>query len=204
MRLFRPWFLMRCLYPGAVFRIKTPLKILFLTFDDGPDPVSTPAILNFLEKHRIKAVFFCNGLKAERYPELMESIAKAGHITGNHSYSHSDGWRTSPDDYIHDVSRADDHTSADLFRPPYGHLKPSQFRILRMKYRIVFWDLMPYDFDVKFPAEKILARLGRKMRRGSIIVMHDTQISRVQAVLEKYVKYAMEKGYTFQLLTRYL
>ena len=61
MRLFRPCFIAGWLYPEALFRVKTNEKILCLTFDDGPDPDSTPVLLDILDKYDVKAVFFCNG-----------------------------------------------------------------------------------------------------------------------------------------------
>ena len=88
MRLFRPGFLAGCLYPEAIFRIKTTDKILFLTFDDGPDPDSTPRLLDILKKNDIKALFFCNGGAAEKYSYLMDRIRNEGHLTGNHGYNH--------------------------------------------------------------------------------------------------------------------
>lgn len=188
---------MRCLYPGTVFRIRTPLKVLFLTFDDGPDPVSTPVILRLLEKHKIKAVFFCNGSKAEKYPELMARIGELGHSTGNHTYSHSNGWRTSLKDYIEDVSKADKYTSADLFRPPYGHLTPAQFRVLKKKYRIVFWDLMPYDFDKSFGSENVIRILKKDIRPGSVIVLHDNPDSKALEILDEFLTFAKEMNYAF-------
>jgi peptidoglycan/xylan/chitin deacetylase (PgdA/CDA1 family) len=200
MRLYRPWYLMRCLYPGAVFRIKTPQKVLFLTFDDGPDPVSTPAILGILERYKVKAVFFCNGSKAEKYPDLIHQIKQNGHTTGNHSYSHSDGWVTSLKKYIEDVSRADECTSANLFRPPYGHLTPGQFRALRKKYRIVFWDVMPYDFDKSFGSGNVLRILKKKIRRGSIIVLHDNPDTKAEVILGYFIASAVKEGYEFNIL----
>jgi peptidoglycan/xylan/chitin deacetylase (PgdA/CDA1 family) len=74
MRLFRPHLLSFLCYHEAFFRIKTSRKVLFLTFDDGPDPESTPVILDILDKMHVKAVFFCNGNVAEMYPELIEKI----------------------------------------------------------------------------------------------------------------------------------
>lgn len=197
MRLFRPWNLMRCLYPGAFFRIKTSAKVLYLTFDDGPDPESTPAILRLLGKHNCRAVFFCNGESASAFPGLVKEISSGGHLTGNHSFSHADGWRTSHKDYTEDVYKADEYTSATLFRPPYGHLKLRQFRELKKKYKIVFWDLMPYDFDKKMTREKMLDMLKRKMRPGSIIVLHDSPGSKAAEMLEEFLIHAKKQGYRF-------
>jgi peptidoglycan/xylan/chitin deacetylase (PgdA/CDA1 family) len=95
MRLFRPCFIAGWLYPEAIFRIRTTEKLLCLTFDDGPDPGSTPQLLDILDKYNIKSLFFCDGRAAEKYPDLIKRMISRGHIIGNHGYSHLDGWRTS-------------------------------------------------------------------------------------------------------------
>ena len=131
MRFFRPCFVAGWIYPEALFRIKTTEKLLYLTFDDGPDPESTPVLLEILEKHNIKVIFFCNGRAAEKYPELIGQIKSQGHLIGNHGYNHLDGWRTSTEKYIADVENAAGFTSSDLFRPPYGRLSLGQYRKLK-------------------------------------------------------------------------
>ncbi|MBK8883313.1 MAG: polysaccharide deacetylase family protein [Bacteroidales bacterium] len=103
MRLFRPCFFAGWLYPEAIFRIKTDEKLLCLTFDDGPDPDSTPMLLDLLESYNIRGLFFCNGQSAEKYPELIDRIISGGHVAGNHGFSHPDGWRTSTQEYVQDV-----------------------------------------------------------------------------------------------------
>jgi peptidoglycan/xylan/chitin deacetylase (PgdA/CDA1 family) len=200
MRFYRPGFPACCLYPEAIFRVKTNDRILYLSFDDGPDPDSTPVLLGILKKHDIKAIFFCNGGKAEAHPELMKVILESGHVIGNHTYSHADGWRTPTTEYLNDISRASKFTSDKLFRPPYGHLKLRQYRILKKEYRIIFWDLMPYDFDVRFGKEKALYILKKKIRPGSIIVLHDKPSSSAIGFLEEFINYASEARYSFQVI----
>jgi peptidoglycan-N-acetylglucosamine deacetylase len=199
MRLFRPARLARCLYPEAVFRIKTTEKILFLTFDDGPDPESTPLLIRILGKHNVKAMFFCNGLKAEREPVLMDLIRQNGHITGNHTYNHADGWLTSYGDYINEAEKAAASTSHQYFRPPYGRLRFKQYKELKKKYRIFFWDLMAYDFDRKLKPPSALRILCRKMRPGSVIVLHDKQYSTSVGILDEFLTVAKASGYRFDL-----
>jgi len=74
MRLFRPCFIAGWLYPDAIFRIRTTEKLLCLTFDDGPDPDSTHQLLDILDKHDIKVLFFCDGRAAEKYPDLIKRM----------------------------------------------------------------------------------------------------------------------------------
>jgi peptidoglycan-N-acetylglucosamine deacetylase len=199
MRLVRPGIPGGCLYPDALFRIKTTEKILYLTFDDGPDPVSTPQVLDILERSGVHAFFFCSGSAASRYPELIELIRKKGHGVGNHGYSHLNGWRTDDLTYINDVEKASSLTSDKFFRPPFGKISFKQARLLK-KYLIVFWDIMAYDFDHTFGPAKSLSLLKNKIRTGSIIVLHDTAKSCVLTILGEFLDYSAERGYSFGLI----
>lgn len=200
MRLFRICFLERCLYPEAIFRVKTTEKILYLTFDDGPDPDSTPQLLDLLGRYNIKAQFFCSGSAALKYPDLVSNIKNSGHLIGNHGFNHLNGWKTSQKKYLADVSEAAQYTSCDFFRPPYGRLRFVQYRKLKKNYRIIFWDLMPYDFDNSFGAENTLKILKNKIRPGSVIVLHDTSHSNANIILNGFIVFSLKKGYRFELM----
>lgn len=199
MRLFRPCFFARCLYPDAIFRIKTTEKLLYLTFDDGPDSDSTPQLLDILDLYNIKAQFFCNGRAALKYPDLVNTIKVRGHKAGNHGYGHLNGWLTTTKRYIDDISEAAPYTSYDLFRPPYGRLRFAQYRKLKRNYKIVFWDLMPYDFDISFGSENSLRILKSKIRPGSIIVLHDTPNSNANKILDEFITFSLKEGYRFEI-----
>lgn len=199
MRSFRTWSFLKLLYPEAVFRIKTSEKVLYITFDDGPDPASTALILDMLGKKGAKAIFFCSGKNAEKYPELIEMIKQQGHIVGNHCYNHLNGWRTPTDNYCNEVDRAAGFTSDKIFRPPYGRMKLSQYRILRKKFRIFMWDLMSYDYDLKFGPKRTLDILKAKIRPGSVIVLHDKQSSSSLLILGDFLEFCKAGGYSFDL-----
>ncbi len=199
MRLFRPFLFTGWLYPGAVTRIRTNDKLLWLTFDDGPNPESTPQLLDVLKKNKIKAVFFCNGREAERFPHLVRTIIQNGHIIGNHGYDHRDGWAVKLKDYIADVERASQFTSNILFRPPYGHMTLSQHRRLKKMYKIILWDIMPYDFDGSLRPEDSLKILFNKIRKGSVIVLHDSPTSSVSLFFDEFISGSLEKGFKFGL-----
>ena len=200
MRLFRPCFIAGWLYPEALFRIKTSEKLLCLTFDDGPDPGSSPKLLNILDNYGIKATFFCTGKAAEKYPELIDRIKSGGHLIGNHSYSHTDGWKVSAKRYIADTERGAKHTSARLFRPPYGRLRLTQYRRLKKSYKIVFWDIMSYDFDKSLKPEVSFNILLKKIRPGSVIVLHDKPVSSLITLLPFFIETAINRGYRFVLV----
>jgi peptidoglycan/xylan/chitin deacetylase (PgdA/CDA1 family) len=199
MRLFRPWYFFRLLYPDAIFRIKTTQKQLHLTFDDGPHPHSTPQLLDILDRYNIKAQFFCSGLAAEKFPDLIKTIKSGGHNLGNHGYYHLNGWVTSTSKYLADVADAAPSTSYELFRPPYGRIGISQYLALKKSYKIVFWDLMPYDFDSSFSRENCLRILKSKIRNGSVIVLHDTPHSYANTILEEFLYFSLNEGYRFEI-----
>jgi peptidoglycan-N-acetylglucosamine deacetylase len=197
MRHFRPGIIPRILYPDALFRVKNTRKVLYLTFDDGPDPSSTPTLLSILEKHQIRAIFFCSGSAAEKHPELIALIVSKCHLIGNHGYGHLDGWRTSKSKYLADAAKSAQFTSGWLFRPPFGRITPVQFRELKKTYKIVFWDIMPYDFDKGFGTENSLRILDRLIRPGSVIVLHDRQRGKAGAILEEFLISAHRQGFSF-------
>jgi len=199
MRLFRPCIFSGWLYPEALFRIKSTEKMLCLTFDDGPDPASTPGLLDILDHYQVKAVFFCSGQAAEKFPSLVEKIKEKGHIAGNHGFSHIDGWKTNTEDYCENADHASRFLPGSFFRPPYGRITISQYRKLKKKYRIIFWDLMAYDFDAGFGAAGSLSVLKRKIRRGSVIVLHDKPQSTANSILPEFLDSAISRGYRFVL-----
>jgi peptidoglycan-N-acetylglucosamine deacetylase len=199
MRLFRPCFIAGWLYPDAIFRIRTTEKLLYLTFDDGPCPDSTPQLLDILDKYSIKALFFCDGKAAENQTDLITLMTSRGHLIGNHGYHHHDGWITSLNKYADDVINAAPFTSSVIFRPPYGRMRINQYRKLRETYKIVLWDIMPYDFDTSFGSANSLRVLKNKIRPGSIIVLHDTPDSGANNILDEFLTFAIRSDYRFEL-----
>ncbi|MDZ7633798.1 MAG: polysaccharide deacetylase family protein [Bacteroidales bacterium] len=192
------------IYPEALYRIKGKEKRLYLTFDDGPDPLSTPAILDIMKAHDVHATFFCTGSKVLASPGLFARVAAGGHTIGNHGFSHLNGLTTSIRAYCSDIYRGRDITCSNLFRPPYGRLRVRQYRILERSMRIVFWDLMPYDFDRKLAPESSYSILSRRMRPGSVIVLHDTAFSSAALYLDRFIQKALEEGYSFGSVDDYL
>ena len=193
----RPLFPAEWFFPEALFRIGNSERTVCLTFDDGPDPESTPGLLDILDTRNVKAVFFCSGTASEKYPELVGEIKRKGHIVGNHGYEHLNGWRTSVRGYCENAERASKFTSDSIFRPPYGRIRINQYKCLKKSFRIVFWDIMSYDYDIRFGAERSLGLLNRKLRPGSIIVLHDTPASTCKYFLKEFIETTAGKGYQF-------
>ena len=148
-------------------------KAIYLTFDDGPNPDSTPALLQVLDDYNISASFFCLGTHAKKYPELIALIKERGHVLGTHGFEHISGWKTSVEDYLENISKASKYIGSKLFRPPYGKITPRQYSTLKMQYKIVMWDIMPGDFDPNISAEDCVKNIVNNLKDGSIIVLHD-------------------------------
>ena len=90
-------------YPKCIWDIPTVDKTMYLTFDDGPTPKVTDWVLDELAKYKAKATFFCIGKNAIENPELFARITDEKHTIGNHTFSHSNGWKTKEYTYLKDV-----------------------------------------------------------------------------------------------------
>jgi len=173
-----------------------------ITLDDGPHPTATPIALNVLKKHGIKAAFFCTGSNAEKYPHLLERILKEGHVVGNHTYLHENGWLTKADNYLASIDRCASVFDTRYFRPPYG--KASFFstrRILNRGYRVVMWSWLSYDFSAAMTREKFQHRL-EKISPGDILVFHDNDKTshKIGAFLEMTINHLMAHQITIDPL----
>jgi len=183
-----------CIFPGIRFCFPREKQAVFLTFDDGPHPDTTPRILELLDKHDAKATFFCLGRNVEKYPAVYDSIIAAGHSTGNHTWSHPNGWTTSTRKYLEDADRASKVIDSSLFRPPYGRITPGQWRQLRKKYEIIMWTRMFADYRRSFNPDKINPDSPAP---GDILVLHDSvkTVKKTLPILEILFEKMEEKFY---------
>lgn len=165
--------IIKTIFSDLIWNIDTNEKEVFLTFDDGPIPDLTPWILDLLDEYKFKATFFCVGDNVRKYPYIYKRILSEGHLVGNHTYNHLNGWLTDTEDYVENVGKADDIIEGNLFRPPYGKLKPTQSTVLKQDKTIVMWDVLSGDFDRSISKEKCLSNVLDNYKEGSIIVFHD-------------------------------
>jgi len=172
---------------------------LFLTFDDGPTPEITPWVLSLLKEFNAKATFFCIGKNVLKHPELFNLIIKEGHSVGNHSYSHIKGLLTSNKMYVQNVKKAARVIDSNLFRPPFGRIRPKQIAQLKQDFKIIMWDVFSRDYNRKLDKDKCLNNVIDITESGSIIVFHDTVKAEknLKYVLPKVLKYFSEQGFVF-------
>ena len=164
-------------------------RAVAFTFDDGPDPVFTPLVLEALARHRILATFFLVGKKALAAPELVRDVARAGHVIGNHSYQHIDYTSLSRRERRADWEEAQallgriTGSRPTLFRPPRGKVDPGLLHLMRrLGQRLVLWSRSSQDYR-RDGTEAIYARArGDALRAGEILLFHDHNPGTVEVV----------------------
>ena len=173
-----------------ICRGNTARKEVALTFDDGPDARSTPALLDLLRENKVEAAFFCIGKRVATEPALTKRILAEGHMVENHSFAHSNttNFFTVPQ-LIADLSQAQvaiqtaTGTTPKLFRPPVGLSNPNVFRAAKtLGLRVVGWSIRSLDTKITEP-ERIVARIERGLKPGAIILLHDGNIPAERLVL---------------------
>jgi peptidoglycan/xylan/chitin deacetylase (PgdA/CDA1 family) len=193
---------MRPFFAGTVWRKKTSSKVIYLTFDDGPVPEVTPQVLDILDRYGWKATFFNVGDNVRKYPELYQELINRGHQTGNHTFNHLAGFKYSTDEYVSNVRKAAEYIRSNLFRPPHGRITRAQIKALKQDYRIIMWDVITHDYNARLSREQVLKNVTRNLRKGSIVVFHDSVKARnhVLSVLPEAIEFWISNGYTFGLL----
>jgi len=201
-----PWWLKR-IYDSYTWSIPSSEKNLYLTFDDGPHPEATPFVLKQLKQYNALATFFCIGKNVVAYPGIYKQILNEGHSTGNHTYNHLNGWKTSNDLYMKDIAVASKEINSNLFRPPYGRITSFQAKNLKAvmqgkNAKVIMWDVLSADFDIDCTPEQCLANVILPTVPGSIIVFHDSEkaFPKLQYALPRMLKYFSEKGFSFKSL----
>jgi peptidoglycan-N-acetylglucosamine deacetylase len=154
-------------------------QLVYLTFDDGPDPRWTPQILDLLARAQMRATFFAIGECAQREPALTRRIAAEGHAIGNHTFSHRHPWLMSARAaraQVRDGAKALSDTvgrAPALYRPPHGRARLCMTDEARLHgERMVMWNRSAIDWGWLGTAPRIAVRLAR-VRAGDIVLMHD-------------------------------
>jgi len=204
------------LFPNLVWELPNNEKVIYLTFDDGPTPEITEWTLKILEQYNAKATFFCIGKNVEAHPEIFNKITAAKHSIGNHTYNHLKGWKTKTKDYLSNIkqtqttfdeqlkspqNQVSDSKFANLFRPPYGQIRPKQINQLsKIGYKIIMWNILSVDWDQSISKETCLHNVIDNAGSGDIIVFHDSikASTNMQYALPRVLEYFTKKGYEFK------
>jgi peptidoglycan/xylan/chitin deacetylase (PgdA/CDA1 family) len=200
--LIQPNSLLRKFYSRATWHLERSDNSMYLTFDDGPVTGLTEWVLDELKHYGAKATFFCVGANIRKNPDIFDRIQNEGHVAANHTMYHSKGFRSSVSSYLNEVEECGKLVNNKLFRPPYGQLKPAQYRALVDKgYQIILWDVISYDFE-KISEKKCAANVLRNSKNGSIVLFHDNVKAEknVRYALPLFLRHFSERGYQFRSL----
>jgi len=184
--------------------LATRSRSVVLSFDDGPNPASTAAILATLRARRVKASFFLIGERIERCPALAARIAAEGHQLGNHSFSHPRMVLEHPHAYAREIDRTDrliralGYRGTIDFRPPYGQKLVVLPWLLARRHKLsVLWSVDSRDWIDPDPAS-IAQRVVRRVRPGSIVLLHD--LPHTARALPTIIDGLRQRGYSFRTI----
>ena len=157
----------------------TTNRTVNLTYDDGPNPETTPALVKLLDEEGIKATFFFIGSHIEKYPELVEMVFKSGHTVANHSYSHpfmpglSRARMAAEIDRTNDLIEGITGEKAHLFRPPYGIIDGRGAKLLESRRMSpVYWGAVTEDWR-NIGADAVVDHIMKRLPTAQLIVMHE-------------------------------
>jgi peptidoglycan/xylan/chitin deacetylase (PgdA/CDA1 family) len=174
-------------------------KVIYLTFDDGPQRVFTPKVLAVLARHRAKATFFVLGREAAAYPELVETTRAQGHTIGNHTWDHPKLTKLTPQRIRQEISSG---VKSKCFRPPFRDTNPAVAAVAAANHQVqVLWDIDTKDWE-KPGAAKIERAILGGAHPGAVILLHDGGGNRTQTVaaLDRALTQLTARGYTFRAL----
>ena len=173
---------------------------LALTFDDGPDPATTPRVLDILARHKAVATFFLIGEKAEQSADLVKRLVEAGHAVENHGYQHLDLTKGGEMAAVSNIQRGAEAIksltgrSPAFFRPPQGAFNESVTQaVSRAGERLVMWSNIG---QTRLPADQLKQRLLDGAFDGAVLLLHDTDPT-VPEVLDEVLTTLEQKGYRF-------
>ena len=206
MYLVKTPFWLRALYPACTWKMPSTDKVIYLSFDDGPHPEATPFVLDQLKKYHAKASFFCIGKNVLSFANIYEQILQEGHVVGNHTYDHLNGWKTDTASYLENIKSASNLIVSNLFSPPYGRISRNQLKNIAadkwMPQQIIMWDVLSGDFDLKLTGEQCARNVIKHAKSGSIVVFHDSAKAwdRLQVALPLVLDYFSNLDYRFEVI----
>ena len=185
-------------------------KQIALTYDDGPNDSHTLKLLDVLAKNSVRATFFMIGRYVRQRPDIARAVAQAGHVIGNHTFTHPllifESAAQTRTEFLGCRSALQDVIGkhSNLFRPPFGGRRPATLRIAReLGLQPVMWNVTGYDWNAP-PATVIENKVARQMRGGDVILLHDgghhtMGADRAQTVIatENLIQRYKDQGYEF-------
>jgi peptidoglycan-N-acetylglucosamine deacetylase len=190
--------------------ISTRSEKLALTFDDGPNDPHTLRLLEVLAKHKVRATFFMIGRYVRQRPDIVREVSRAGHVIGNHTFSHPSlifrsartigKELTDCEHALHDAIGG----HSNLFRPPFGGRRPAVLRVAsKLGLETVMWNVTGYDWDAH-SADDIERKVVRRVRGGDVILLHDgghkefgADRSRTVEASDRLISKYKSEGYEF-------
>lgn len=185
-------------------------KVIYLTFDAGYENGYTPAILDALKKHQVKAAFFVVGNYIETSPDLIQRMVEEGHLVGNHTYSHPDMSKISDlESFREELQKNEAAYQAvtgekmpNYYRPPQGKFSESNLTMAKeLGYHTVFWSLAYVDWyvDQQPSHEEALSKLTKRIHPGAVVLLHSTSQTNAE-ILDELLTEWENAGYTFGTL----
>ena len=173
------WYRNSWIFGPALSRLPGSDRVASITFDDGPNPLATPRILDVLKREDVRATFFVLGRHADRWPDLVKRVADEGHQIGNHGWHHRKLHRRTPAYVRDDLTKGTDSIARacgvhpTVFRAPHGFRSPWVTPIARsLGQRTIGWSLGVWD-STRPGVDEIVKRTLDGMRPGSILLLHD-------------------------------
>jgi peptidoglycan/xylan/chitin deacetylase (PgdA/CDA1 family) len=198
------------LYGASVTGEARPSKRLALTYDDGPNDPYTGHLLDVLARHDVKATFFMMGKYVEERPKIAQQVFAAGHVVGNHSYSHPNLIFVGAAELRSQIARTQKALedagcgTPKLFRPPFGGRNPSTFGIVRkLGLTPIMWRVTCYDWSATSP-DSIVKKAVSQIKGGDVILLHDgghlalgTDRSHTVKATDEIIRRYKGEGYEF-------
>lgn len=197
------------IYIKTLNKNKTKKDSIALTFDDGPDRTQTEKVLDVLKEYNVSASFFCIGRNITGNEDILKRIVDEGHLIGNHTFNHFPSFTVQSFEQVcNELLTCEKEieqvvkNKVQLFRPPYGVTNPIIGKAVRkLNYTTIGWNVR--SLDTCKSIDKSLQRIKRKLKGGSIILLHDP-LPQSEILLRNLLDYLQEQKYKIERVDKLL